>query len=101
MKIRLAKAKEPGKNTNCPAELSFSISAPCNSICGNKDTNTHFLRNQLPLEIKLFYHHNHSIASADAGRYRPVSEDTKNVFIKLFDDNVSPSSAYRYRRVLD
>ena len=53
---KTGKAKEPGKNTNCPAELSFSISAPCNSICGN---NTYLRKNQFPLEIKLFYNHNH------------------------------------------
>ena len=32
-------------------------------------------------------------------RYRPVSEVTKKLFIDLFDEDVSPSSAYR--RVLD
>ena len=96
---KTGKAREPGKNTNCPAELNFSLSSLCNSICGNKTTNTHQLRNNFPLEVKLCYIHNHTIASADAARYRPVSEETKEYFIKLFDDDVSPSSAYR--RILD
>ena len=26
---KTGKAKEPGKNTNCPSDLTFSISAPC------------------------------------------------------------------------
>ena len=49
--------------------------------------------------IHCHYDHNHAIAAADALRYRPVSEVTKKLFIDLFDEDVSPSSAYR--RVLD
>ena len=96
---RTGKAKETGKNTDCPSEMTFSISAPCQPICGNKSTDTHQLRNTYPLEVNLCYIHNHTIASADAMRFRPVSEETKQHFTKLFDEDVSPSSAYR--RVLD
>ena len=85
--------KEPGKNTNCQAEIIFNISAPCNSKCQD------FVKNKYPLEIKLYYIHNHAIAAADALRYRPVSEETKQLFIDLFNEDVSPSSAYR--RVID
>ena len=37
--------KEPGKNTDCPAELNFSISTACATICVNKTTDAHKLRN--------------------------------------------------------
>ena len=93
---KTGKVREPGKNTNCPAELQFSISPPCKSVC---NTDTHKKRNEYPLEIKLYYNHNHSIQAADAMRFLPVSEETKKLFTNLFDDNISPSSAYR--RVLD
>ena len=63
------------------------------------NSQTHDLKKNYPLEIKLYYDHNHAIAAADALRYRPVSEVTKKLFIDLFDEDVSPSSAYR--RVLD
>ena len=96
---KTGKIREPGKNTDCPAELNFSISAPCASISGNKATDTHNLRNEYPLEITLHYNHNHAINAADALRYRPVSDETKKLFTDLFDEDVSPSSAYR--RVLD
>ena len=96
---KTGKAKELGKNTNCPSELIFSISAPCNTICGNTSTNTHQLRNNFPLDVKLSYIHNHTIASADAVRFRPVREETKELFRNIFNEDVSPSSAYR--RVLD
>ena len=93
---KTGKLKEPGKNTTCPAELNFSISSLCQSVCV---TDTHHVRNEYPLEIKLHYNHNHPIQAADAMRFRPVSEDTKKMFTDLFDDDISPCSAYR--RVLD
>ena len=92
---KTGKCKEPVKNTNCPAEFNFSISSPCQAKCGNKRTNTHFVRNEYPLQIKLYYNHNHAIQAADALRFRRVSEETKKLFIDLFDEDVSPSSAYK------
>ena len=37
--------RESGKNTDCPAELNFSISTACATICVNKTTDAHKLRN--------------------------------------------------------
>ena len=74
---KTGKMKEIGKNTNCPAELSFNISSPCQSVCV---TDTHTMRNEYPLEIKLHYNHNNAIYAADAMRFRPVSEETKKLF---------------------
>lgn len=51
------------------------------------------------MEIKLHYNHNHAIQAADAMCFRPVSEETKKMFTDLFDEDISPCSAYR--RVLD
>ena len=47
-----------------------------------------------PLEIDLHYNHNHPVDAADALRFRPVSQETKELFTELFDDDLSPSSAY-------
>ena len=69
------------------------------SLCLEYKTNTHQNNNEYPLEVILYYNHNHAILAADAMRFQPVSEETKNMFIKLFDEDLSPSSAYR--RVLD
>ena len=46
-----------------------------------------------PLELKLDYLHNHSINSADAMRYRQVSEECKAAFTALFKEDHTPSSA--------
>ena len=96
---KTGKIKEPGKDTNCPAEINFSISAPCDLACGNKKTDVQYMRDKFPLKIKLYFNHNHSIHSADALRFRPVSDETKKLLTDLFDEDVSPSSAHR--RVLD
>ena len=53
------------------------------------------MRDKFPLKIKLY----HSIHSADALRFKPVSDETKKLFTDLFDEDVSPNSAHR--RVLD
>ena len=95
-KNKTGKMKEPGKNTECPAEMNLKILKHCESLCA---TNTHKNNNEYPLEVILYYNHNHAIQAADAMRFQPVSEETKNMFIKLFDEDLSPSSAYR--RVLD
>ena len=77
--------RESGKNTDCPAELNFSISTACATICVNKTTDANKLRNEYSLEITLHYNHNHAIDAADASRYRPVSFETKKIF-DIFDE---------------
>ena len=59
----------------------------------------HTLQNTYPLEVQLHYTHNHTITSADAMRFRPVSEETKQHFTKRLNEDVSQISAYR--RVLE
>ena len=68
------KVREPGKQTKCDAELTFSIAAPCNPGCHHKNSKTHDLKKEYPLEIKLYYDHNHARNTAYALRYRPVSQ---------------------------
>ena len=96
---KTGKLREPGKDTKCEADIQFSIATPCETNCSHKNGNTHYLKQEYPLEIKLYYNHNHPIQAADALRFRPVSDETKKLFEELFDEDVSPSSAYR--RVLD
>ena len=62
---KTGKAREPGKNTKCDAEIKFSIAAPCMADCNHTNMNTHNLKKDYPLEIKLFYVHNHPIIAAE------------------------------------
>ena len=49
-----------------------------------------------PLEVRLDFTHNHSINSANAMKYRPVSEDCKAKFMELFQKDFTPSGAFAW-----
>ena len=55
------KCREPGKNTNCPAEFSFKISESCASVCKDATNTTHYQKKYYPLEIDLHYNHNNPV----------------------------------------
>ena len=94
--------KNPGKNTCCPSKLYFSLSGDrLHTSNRYKLSLTKQNKSNYPLEIKLNYVHNHSIISVDAMRYRPISEECKDVFTTLFKENHTPSSALaQYKRDL-
>ena len=54
---------------------------------------TRIQKDQYPLDIELEFIHNHAINSADALRYRPVTEEVKNKFSNLFDQDFTPRCA--------
>ena len=85
----------PGKNTECPALLKFSLSG--SHLHGSRSKKLSLTRqnkDKYPLEVTLEFNHNHSINSADALRYRPVSDDVKIKFIELFNNDYTASSAF-------
>ena len=74
---KTGKAREPGKNTKCDAEIKFSIAAPCMADCNHTNMNTHNLKKDYP------------IFTADALRYRPASEETKKLSIEVHTEEFS------------
>ena len=90
----LADHRTPGKQTNCPANISFKMK--------NTDDHDHDENCSLfPLEITLLYIHNHSIVSASAVKYHEVHSATKEAFNKLFEEDHTASSAYQeYKNLL-
>ena len=86
--------KIPGKNTCCPAKIKFALSGDrLHTSNRYRLSLTNQRKSAYPLEVILSYRHNHSINSADAMRYRPVSEECKEAFITLFKEDHTPSSA--------
>ena len=68
----------PGKNTECPAKLNFTLSGSSLHTSNRKRMSlTRMQKDQYPLDIELEFVHNHAINSADALRYRPVTEEVK------------------------
>ena len=70
------------KKTNCPSHLTLKLYSTKSSA-----VETH------PCELILHWDHNHTINSAKALSFRPISEDTKEKFENYFDQGHSPSSA--------
>ncbi|CAG8842210.1 21837_t:CDS:2, partial [Gigaspora margarita] len=67
------------RDTKCPAILSIQ------------------LRNILdtyPCIISLTFHHNHPLVSSHSLSFRPICNETKEVFFKLFHNGHGPASAY-------
>ena len=69
------------KNTDCPAQIVVTILPP----------NT---RDGFCVAVILKHTHNHLVDVADALRFRPVSESTKEKYYDLFTQGHSPSSAH-------
>ena len=43
---KTGKSREPGKNTNCKAEIAFSIANPCDVNCTHKNMDNHNLKKE-------------------------------------------------------
>ena len=84
----------PGKDTACEAKLKCTLSASSlHSSRRYKNSLTNSQKENYPLEVTLDYLHNHSINAADALRYRPVTDEVKEKFKQLFQQDYTPSSA--------
>ena len=70
------------KHTNCPAQMTLTILVPQQRWKG------------YCVEVSLKHIHNHLIHIADALRFRPISESTKDAYYELFRHGHSPSSAH-------
>ena len=71
-------------------EMILIVQLKSNSSWKKKDEDCSLF----PLEVTLIYTHNHSIASANAVKFNDVSEETKRIFLELFQNDHSASSAY-------
>ena len=84
----------PNKDTVCAARISFCLSGThLHTSHAKKRSLTAIYKQDYPLEFDIHFTHNHSIRSADAMRYRKVSEEVKNTFTQYFDEDYSASSA--------
>lgn len=52
-----------------------------------------------PTIIKVFNEHNHTLHTADILKFKDVSLETKNKFLKLFESGHSPYSALEFHRM--
>ena len=80
------------KKTDCCAALTVRIHNRLKS--NSKIQVTH------PCEVNLQWNHNHSIHSAHALSFKPITDDTKQNFYDYFDEGYSPSTAGHHHTML-
>ena len=97
---KLTTPKRKGLHQNCPAELTFKLENP--KVPHPKDNEERkrkkVLESGYPLLMHINFVHNHEIYRQDHKRFRNVSEETKEVFVKMFEDDLTPSAAWEKHR---
>lgn len=83
-------SKNTTKNTNCPSSLTVTLQAINKKFRGDPKNAPD---PEKPCIIRFVSTHNHSIVSADALRFRHVSEDTKMKLINLYNSGHTPATA--------
>ena len=76
------------KKTDCPSKFVLKLHNPKKSVIRSH-----------PCELVLDWGHNHTINSAKALSFRPISNDTKDKFENYFDQGHSPSSALHFHQL--
>lgn len=94
------KEKQEGLNRNCPAKVTFRLDKikPENK----KDTKERKVMKQLvkeyPLKFTLSFVHNHQINRHEHSKFNTVSTETKDHFIELFEQDLTPAAAWKAHR---
>ena len=71
-------AQEAGKNTDCPAFLTFRLETPLGNGAMKKE------KEEFPLWLHLHFNHNHSLHRADYFKFLSVNKDTKAFYNDMF-----------------
>ena len=92
--------KRKGLQQNCPAELHFNLEMP--KVPHHKDNeekkSKKIFESEYPLVMRINFSHNHEIFRQDHKRFRNVSNYTKEVFVKMFEEDMTPSAAWEKHR---
>lgn len=78
------------KKTKCQSKLTLKIVEPTKKELSRDIFNSH------KMKIQLLFEHNHSLTSAHALSFRPVSNEAKEKYDKLFQSGHSAASARHY-----
>ena len=80
-KLKTTHREHNNKHTDCPAQMILKL------LAAKK-------HGEFCLGVALKHTHNHLVSVADALRFRPMSESTKEKYYELFRQGHSPSSAH-------
>ena len=82
----LGKEKQPGKGTNCKANNHYRL-FPCEQTHIEGETHCK------SLSIKFLNDHNHAISSTESWNFLGVTKETREKYLKLFEEGYTPSTA--------
>lgn len=83
-------AKNRTKNTNCPSSLNVTLKTINSKFRGKKENAPDPI---MPCIIIFVINHNHNIMTADALRFKRVSDETREKLICLYKEGHSPATA--------
>jgi len=82
------------KKTDCPSIIKFKVTVPTKKD-QRASVNFPYLVSH-PAIFQVSYNHNHPIESAHSLSFRPIHQETKEFFFKLFEVGHSASSAFHW-----
>jgi hypothetical protein len=94
------KEMQEGLNRNCPAKITFKLDKikPENK----KDTQERKVNKQtikeFPFKFTLSFVHNHQVNRHEHSKFNSVSAETKDNFIELFEQDLTPAAAWKAHR---
>ena len=103
MQVHQTNPKRPkceGLHQDCPAEINFRLEKPKTVL--PRDSAELIDRKNLALKFPMWfnikYRHNHEINRQDHKRFRTVGQETKESFVALFEEDLTPSAAWEQHR---
>ena len=99
------KERQPGKNTDCMADIRIRIETPGELMSEEaskkrqEDAKAKIeLVKSAPFWFRINFEHNHYIKTADHQKFRSVSQRTKEEFNKYFENDFTASAAWNEHR---
>ena len=80
------------KKTDCPSKLTITTLLPSKKDRLASDKKPYVVTH--PTVLRVTFNHNHPLASAHALSVRPISEETKELFLELFQKGHTAASAH-------
>ena len=83
------------KKTDCPSKLTITVLVPSKKDGLASEKKPYLVTH--PTVLQVTFNHNHPLASAHALSFRPISQETKELFLELFRKGHTAASAHMHQ----
>ena len=87
------------KKADCPSKLTVTVLVPSKRDRLASEKKPYLVTH--PMVLRVTFNHNHPLKSAHALSFRPISQETKELFIELFRQSHTAASAHEKKLYLD